>query len=86
MEDMNPANFIKQILGRQVSVVLSTGSEFIGRLVCLDGFMNVALEQCEEKMQGKPVAKYGDVFLRGNNGNKVFDVCVLVVVQVTRII
>jgi len=68
MEDMNPANFIKQILGRQVLVTLSTGSEFTGRLVCLDGFMNVALEQCEEKIDGKTIAKYGDVFLRGNNG------------------
>jgi len=68
MEDLNPANYIKQILGRQVSVALSTGSEFVGRLVCLDGFMNVALEQCEERIAGKAIAKYGDVFLRGNNG------------------
>ncbi len=68
MEDSNPANYIKQILGRQVHVSLSTGSEFFGRLVCLDGFMNIALEQCEERVQGKTVAKYGDVLLRGNNG------------------
>lgn len=68
MEDTNPTNYIKLILGRQVHVALSTGSDFFGRLVCLDGFMNVALEQCEERIQGKPVAKYGDVLLRGNNG------------------
>jgi len=68
MEDLNPANYIKQILGGQVLVTLTTGTEFTGRLVCLDGFMNIALEQCEEKVQGKTVAKYGDVFLRGNNG------------------
>jgi hypothetical protein len=37
-------------------------------LVCLDGFMNIALEQSEEWVDGTLTAKYGDCFLRGNNG------------------
>ncbi len=38
------------------------------QLACLDGFMNVALEQTEEYQDGQLKAKYGDAFLRGNNG------------------
>jgi U6 snRNA-associated Sm-like protein LSm6 len=30
--------------------------------------MNVALENTEEVVNGKVVARYGDAFLRGNNG------------------
>lgn len=40
---------------------------FAGILICLDGFMNVALEQTEEWSSGVLSAKHGDAFLRGNN-------------------
>lgn len=30
--------------------------------------MNVAMEQTEEYVNGKQQAKYGDTFIRGNNG------------------
>ena len=35
---------------------------------CLDGFMNIAMEQTEEYVNGQLKAKYGDAFIRGNNG------------------
>lgn len=31
------------------------------------GYMNVALEQTEEYVDGQLKAKYGDAFIRGNN-------------------
>jgi len=37
-------------------------------LACLDGFMNIAMEQTEEYVNGQLKAKYGDAFIRGNNG------------------
>jgi small nuclear ribonucleoprotein (snRNP)-like protein len=40
-----------------------------GVLVCLDGYMNIALEQTEEYVNGQLKNKYGDAFIRGNNGN-----------------
>lgn len=46
----------------------STGPYDAGILVCLDGFMNVALEQTEEWSGGMLRGKHGDCFLRGNNG------------------
>lgn len=42
-------------------------SLFAGILSCLDGFMNIALEQTEEYHNGQLKNKYGDAFIRGNN-------------------
>lgn len=40
----------------------------LGVLACLDGYMNIAVEQTEEYVNGQLKNKYGDAFLRGNNG------------------
>ena len=40
----------------------------LGVLSCLDGYMNIALEQTEEHVNGSVTNKYGDAFIRGNNG------------------
>lgn len=39
-----------------------------GILACLDGYMNIAMEQTEEWVDGQLRNKYGDAFIRGNNG------------------
>ena len=39
-----------------------------GVLACLDSYMNIAMEQTEEYVNGQLKAKYGDTFIRGNNG------------------
>ena len=46
-----------------VIILFSTGV-----LACLDGYLNIALEQTEEYVNGQLKQKYGDAFLRGNNG------------------
>jgi U6 snRNA-associated Sm-like protein LSm6 len=63
-----PSDFLRSLIGRPVIVRLSSGVDYKGILVCLDGFMNVALEQTEEWVEGQLKSKYGDAFLRGNNG------------------
>ena len=63
-----PGDFLRSIVGRPVSVHLQSGAEYRGVLVCLDGFMNIALEQAEEYADGSLRSKLGDCFLRGNNG------------------
>lgn len=40
---------------------------FAGVLACIDGYMNIALEQTEEYVNGQLKDKYGDAFIRGNN-------------------
>jgi U6 snRNA-associated Sm-like protein LSm6 len=42
--------------------------------------MNIALEQTEEHVNGKVTNKYGDAFIRGNNGEQLcaYESCNLV--------
>jgi U6 snRNA-associated Sm-like protein LSm6 len=68
----SPSDFLKSVLGRPVRVKLNSGIEFRGIMVSLDGYLNLALEQCEEyDINDQLHAVYGDSFIRGNNG-KVF--------------
>ena len=63
----NPSDFLKTVLGRPVVVKLNSGVDYRGVLACLDGYMNIAMEQTEEYQNGQLKAKYGDTFIRGNN-------------------
>lgn len=49
-------------------------TRFLGVLSCLDGFMNIALEQTEEHVNGVITNKYGDAFIRGNNGAHIYNI------------
>lgn len=40
-------------------------------MTCLDGYMNIALENTVEYVDGEQKNEYGDCFIRGNNGNRV---------------
>jgi len=62
-----PSEFLKQIIGKPVVVKLNSGVDYRGILACLDGYMNIALEQTEEYVGGQLKNKYGDAFIRGNN-------------------
>lgn len=50
---------------------LNSGLEYRGVLACLDGYLNIAMEQTEEYDNGQLKAKYGDAFIRGNNGESI---------------
>ena len=39
-----------------------------GELQSVDGYMNIALEDTKEFVDGKLRRNYGDAFVRGNNG------------------
>jgi U6 snRNA-associated Sm-like protein LSm6 len=62
-----PSDFLRTVLGKPVVVQLNSGVTYKGVLACLDGFMNIALEQTEEFVEGKLTNKFGDTFIRGNN-------------------
>ncbi|CAI7923540.1 unnamed protein product [Closterium sp. NIES-53] len=62
-----PTDFLKAIRGRPVVVKLNSGVDYRGILACLDGYMNIAMEQTEEYVNGQLKNKYGDAFIRGNN-------------------
>lgn len=56
---------------------LNSGLEYRGVLASLDGYLNIAMEQTEEYDNGQLKSKYGDAFIRGNNGkwNSLADLC-----------
>jgi U6 snRNA-associated Sm-like protein LSm6 len=63
-----PSNFLQEIIGQEVVVKLNSGVEYRGTMACLDGFMNIALENTKEAVNGNITNTYGDCFIRGNNG------------------
>ncbi|KAJ3485330.1 hypothetical protein NLI96_g5045 [Meripilus lineatus] len=63
----SPTDFLKGVVGKRVVVRLTSGVDYRGVLSCLDGYMNIALEQTEEHVNGVVTNRYGDAFIRGNN-------------------
>lgn len=63
-----PTAFLSDITGHRVTVRLNSGVDYRGVLTCLDGYMNIALEETEEVVGGVVRNRYGDTFIRGNNG------------------
>ncbi|KAJ7928621.1 hypothetical protein B0H13DRAFT_1597545 [Mycena leptocephala] len=63
----SPTDFLKGVVGKRVIVRLTSGVDYRGVLSCLDGYMNIALEQTEEHVNGVVTNRYGDAFIRGNN-------------------
>ncbi|KIW71968.1 U6 snRNA-associated Sm-like protein LSm6 [Phialophora macrospora] len=86
----DPASFLSSIIGVPVTVKLNSGVVYKGELQSVDGYMNIALEKCAEYVDGKLRRKYGDAFVRGNNGTLllralgVFSLMVLVISRAWR--
>ncbi|KAF3928688.1 hypothetical protein AA313_de0201529 [Arthrobotrys entomopaga] len=64
----DPSSFLSEIHGAPITVKLNSGVEYKGELQSVDGYMNIALENTEEYVNGQRKNRYGDVFIRGNNG------------------
>lgn len=60
----SPGEFLSHLLGHSVKVRLSTGTDFKGKLLGMDGSMNVALSGAHDQNSGEHFEK---VLLRGNN-------------------
>ncbi|KAK7850434.1 sm-like protein lsm36b [Quercus suber] len=43
-----PGDFLKSIRGRPIVVKLNSGVDYRGILACLDGYMNIAMEQTKK--------------------------------------
>ncbi len=62
-----PLNVLVRNTGSYVSVVLKNNSEYRGRMVECDGYMNILLEGAKEYRGDELIASYGSLFIRGNN-------------------
>lgn len=64
------------VTGKRVAVRLNSGIDYLGTsfwltagtLSCLDGYMNIAMEETTEHVDGQLKNDLGDAFIRGNNG------------------
>ncbi|MCJ1323740.1 U4/U6-U5 snRNP complex subunit lsm6 [Thelotrema lepadinum] len=66
-EGRDPSSFLSEIHGAPVTVKLNSGVVYKGELQSVDGYMNIALENTEEFVNGVKRRAYGDAFVRGNN-------------------
>jgi U6 snRNA-associated Sm-like protein LSm6 len=69
-DSKDPASFLSSIIGVPVTVKLNSGVVYKGELQSVDGYMNIALEKCQEFVNGQLRRSHGDAFVRGNNGEK----------------
>lgn len=65
---VNMANYVMLLCTHKLDSLLLVN--IVGILACLDGYMNIAMEQTEEYVNGQLKNKYGDAFIRGNNGTR----------------
>ncbi len=63
----NPLQILQAAQNSQILLRLKDGTEYRGLLKEIDAYMNCILLDCTELMDGSPVAKYNEIFIRGNN-------------------
>ncbi|KAI9007765.1 putative membrane-associated protein [Hyaloraphidium curvatum] len=64
---VNPKPFLNDITGKPVIVKLKWGMEYRGRLIAVDGYMNLQLADTEEFVDGSSTGTLGEVLIRCNN-------------------
>ena len=63
----NPLSILQNAQNSIILLRLKDGTEYRGLLKEIDAYMNMILEDAVEIMDGSPVAKYNEIFIRGNN-------------------
>ncbi len=63
----NPLSILQAAQNSTILLRLKDGTEYRGLLKEIDAYMNLILENCTELLEGTPVAKYNEIFIRGNN-------------------
>jgi small nuclear ribonucleoprotein len=63
----NPLQILQNSQGSVILLRLKDGTEYKGLLKEIDAYMNMILEDATEMIDNLPVAKYNEIFIRGNN-------------------
>ncbi|MHA1294759.1 MAG: LSM domain-containing protein [Promethearchaeota archaeon] len=63
----NPLTILQNAQNSQILLRLKDGTEYKGLLKEIDTYMNMIMEDATEIMDGSPIAKYNEIFIRGNN-------------------
>lgn len=67
MVERQPLKILQKSVNNLILIRLKDGKEYKGYLVETDAYMNLVLSSAEELENGVPMAKFGEVFIRGNN-------------------
>lgn len=62
-----PLKILEKAQDSIIILRLKDGTEYKGRLKEIDSYMNMIIEDCTEIVDGANVAKYSEIFIRGNN-------------------
>lgn len=62
-----PLTTLQKSTKKRVTVRLKTEIEYKGKMDSVDSYMNLIMTDAEEIHDGKTVASYGRVIVRGNN-------------------
>lgn len=62
-----PLNVLARQLNAHIAIVLKNGLEYRGAMSYCDNFMNIILDGAAEYYDGRPIANYGKILVRGNN-------------------
>jgi len=63
----NPLAILQNAQGSVILLRLKDGTEYKGLLKEIDAYMNMILCDATEILENSPVAKYNEIFIRGNN-------------------
>lgn len=62
----SPMDQIKNAIGNTIYAELKDGTGYRGKLLDVDGYMNILLQSAIEYMDECPVAKYEEIYIRGS--------------------
>ncbi len=62
-----PLTILQKSTKKKVTVRLKNEVEYKGKMENVDSYMNLIMTDAEEVLNGKTVANYGRVIVRGNN-------------------
>ncbi|MHA1698500.1 MAG: U6 snRNA-associated Sm-like protein LSm6 [Promethearchaeota archaeon] len=62
-----PLEILQRSLDGEIIIRLKDGTEYMGILVETDNYMNLVLRDAKEMQDGEMVARFGEIFIRGNN-------------------
>ncbi len=62
-----PLDILQRSIGSEINIRLKDGTEYNGELIECDSYMNMILSKAIELNNGQQVARYGEIFIRGNN-------------------
>ncbi len=63
----SPISILEKAVRKHISIMLKDGLEYRGRMVNVDSYMNIVLQDAEEYSFDTLTANYGRILLRGSN-------------------